>query len=274
MSPVAPASPPPVLALIQPAMHWRLEDNVAALVRALTRARQAGATLCLCPELALTGFHRQIAQEAAPGRVAAGLAQLQATAGQLGLALAVGAPSPAAAGGWHNSLVLIDASGEVAGVIPKNGLTPSEATFFVPGDCRPVVALAGLRVSAVLCREIEDLPQVSAQLAGQGTQLLLWPGLMSPVPDDSADGLPRHVRQAQAMAQALGTTLVQSNWPYSLNTPHADTVLGRSVVIQPDGRLAAQLPANACGMGLWSGGDSAMRWIPCEADDPDLSSDP
>ena len=73
------------------------------------------------------------------------------------LGIAVGAPTFAADGAKFISHLLIDEHGETAATISKRGLTEAEATFFARASSRPLGKLHGLRCSAVICREVEDL---------------------------------------------------------------------------------------------------------------------
>jgi predicted amidohydrolase len=64
----------PRIAIAQIAVHWTTRENVDAMCRALTVAQREGAVLFAFSELAVTGFHREIAREARPDMV--GLALL------------------------------------------------------------------------------------------------------------------------------------------------------------------------------------------------------
>ncbi len=79
MNPQPPSSRAPLrVAIAQPAMYWTTPQNVARIVEALEVAARQGARVCLFPELALTGFHRGIREQALPGVVGPALQQVQA----------------------------------------------------------------------------------------------------------------------------------------------------------------------------------------------------
>jgi predicted amidohydrolase len=80
------------LAIGQIAMHWTTDANVAAIGVATGLAQARGAALCAFSELAVTGFHRQIAREARPESVLPAVRRLQAQAAHLGIAIAAGCP--------------------------------------------------------------------------------------------------------------------------------------------------------------------------------------
>lgn len=258
-----PSSPrPPLrLAIVQPTMHWTGEGNTAETLRWLERAAAQGAQIACFPELAVTGFHRQIAAQAKPELVAKWQLAIQAACQRLNIAAAIGAPSFAAGGGIHNSHLLINAQGRLVAAVPKRGLTAPEATFFTHGDTRPVGHLQGHRCSAVICREVEDLDEVCASLRDTPPQILFWPGLMGPEAGAEDEDPPRHVRQAQQVAIRTGAWLVQANWPMSLNYPELGAKTGRSVVISPAGEIVFTLPQAAVGVAVFTLGEARFDWV-------------
>ena len=54
------------IAIAQIGMHWTTRENMVAIGQALRLGHAQGAALCAFSELAITGFHRQIAREALP----------------------------------------------------------------------------------------------------------------------------------------------------------------------------------------------------------------
>lgn len=250
------------LAIAQIPMHWEIADNVGTMKAAMHAAKAEGACLCAFPELAVTGFHRRIVEHAQPALVAPAVAELQATAARLALAVAFGAPTFGDSGERYNSHLLVEADGSLAAVVPKNGLTDPEATFFARGTTRPVARIGGIDCSAVICREVEDLQDVSRQLQGQGAAVLLWPGQMRPDPAKPVQDPPAHVVQAQALAAELGACVVQSNWPNALNRPEESAGTGRSACISAAGELLFRLPPQGFGTAVFTLGERHFAWIP------------
>lgn len=253
------------MAVVQPRMQWRTGENLATIEWALRRAHAAGAALCSFPELALTGFHRGIVQEADPAIVQPALTAVQALCAELGMAAALGAPTWDGDGGRFNSHLLIDEHGALVATVSKQGLTDPEATFFQRGSERPVARLQGWRCSAVICREVEDHDLVAAQLPLGSADLLFWPGQMRPDPNKPVTDPPQHVQQAQTIARSAGAYVVQSNWPNALNRPEESAHCGHSAVIAPSGELLFRLPEEACGLAVFELGPSNDRhfsWIP------------
>lgn len=243
-------------------MYWTTRENTDRIDATLAVAADQEAQLCLFPELALTGFHRGIREQAQPGIVAEALQRVRAASRARRIACALGAPTFNADGSILNSYLLIDASGEIVNETPKDGLTPAEATFFTRGTARPVASFEGRACATVICREVEDLDAIDAQLAGQQLDLVFWPGLVGPQP--GADDPEAFGSEARALARRLGATVVQSNWPQALNTPEA-TGLGESRVIDAQGNVHVRLPRDEAGVGVFTLGDRALRWTPLPA---------
>jgi omega-amidase len=250
------------LAIAQQCMHWGCDENVAVIVRMLETAAQAGATLCAFPELAITGFHRQIKSQAQPDLVRNALEIVAATCNQLHIAAAVGAPTFGADGRIFNSYLFIDATGKMIGSIAKTGLTPAEATFFARGESRPIFDFCGLRCSAVICREVEDIEQVYTDLPAGRVDLIFWPGMIRPAPDSNLEVAVTAQTQARDIARKTHAFVVQSNWPNSLNYPDESAFAGQSEVIDARGEKLLCLPRSQAGLAVFELGASDYDW--CE----------
>lgn len=254
-----------VVAICQLRMHWTIEENMASVLDAIDLAHSRGARICAFPELAITGFHRQIVALAKPELIAPEINRLRAICARKSIAIAVGAPTFADDGVKFNSHLLIDEFGKMVSTISKAGLTAPEATFFHPGAHRPIGELVGLRCTAVICREVEDHDHVCAQLPHGAVDLILWPGHMRPDPAKPVYDPPEHVVEAQQLARTIGAYVVQANWPNALNRPEESEHAGRSAVIAADGELLFRLPEQAPGVGVFALGARTFEWHPSEA---------
>jgi predicted amidohydrolase len=254
-------TPPPIrIAVCQQRMHWRGEDNTAAIIDALAQASVQGAQVCLFPELAVTGIHRQIAVVARPELVRGWLASISAACARSRIAVSVGAPSFTADGQRHIAQHFFDDAGQLVGSVHKAGLTAPEATFFDPGHQRPTLPLAGRRWSAMICREIDDADAIARQLAADPPDIVVWPGAMRPDPDRPPADPPWHVQDAQAFARRCGAFVVMVNWPNALNRPEESADAGASVVIDPQGRILLTLPQAEAGLGVFDLGAESFQW--------------
>lgn len=241
-------------------MHWTIAENVASAEEAIKRAAALGATLCIFPELSLTGFHRNIRAACIPYQIDAGLSRLRMACQRTAVSAAVGLPT-FQAGRIFNSLAFIDPTGVCAGYVDKNGLTPTEATFFERGTRRATLPLQGARISAVICREIEDIAAVLQQLHPGQPNIVVWPGIMRPDPLGTGLGEP-YVDSARTLARALKAHVVQANWPNSLNYPAEGDQQGASIVLSPDGESLLRLPRAQPGIGVFNLGDRQFDWHP------------
>lgn len=252
------------VAVVQQTMEWTTEGNVAHILASLEIAADEGAQLCLFPELALTGFHRRIREEAKPEIVAPALQRVRAACREAGVASLLGLPTFFDDGSIRNSYAFIAADGELGAAVHKNGLTSAELTFFAAGTDRPVMRFAGRRCSTVMCREIEDVEAISAQLADEPVQLMFWPSIVGhppgavPEPEREVQDL-GYRDSAAAFARRLNTHLVQCNWPHALNTPEM-RYQGESKVYAPDGDILLTLPRDEAGVGVFALGERDYRW--------------
>ena len=253
------AQPPLRIAIAQQAMHWTTAENAACIVASLAVAAEQGASVCVFPELALTGFHRGIREQADPALVGAAMQNVQAACRTQGIACALGVPTFAGDGAVLNSFVFIDARGSIIWTVSKNGLTPAEQTFFKAGAGRPVMRFEGRVCTAVMCREIEDLEAIAAQLAAERVDLIFWPSLVGNPPGtitepERAEQDLGYLRRTGELAQRLDAFVVQSNWPNALNTP-ASTYLGESKAYAPSGEVLLTLPRDEAGVGVFTLGE-------------------
>jgi predicted amidohydrolase len=248
------------IAIAQITMHWTTAENLGAITTAMTLASTHGAELCGFSELAVTGFHRQIAREAKPEVVDPAVQQLRTYAGSLGLGIAVGAPTFANDGIRFNSHLLINERGESSAVVSKRGLTEPEATFFARGSSRPIGLLQGLRCSAVICREVCDLELVAAELPPGTVDMIFVPGALRQDPEKPKTEPPEYVRDIQRLAAATRAHVIQTNWPNALNRPEESVDGGGSCVANPDGELLFRLPSQAPGVAIFRLGARQYDW--------------
>ncbi len=248
------------VAIAQIAMHWTTGENMASIRQAISLAHSRGATICGFSEMAVTGFHRQIAREALPELVGPAICQLQSECARLSVAIAVGAPTFAATGKRFLSHLLINERGELVASVHKQGLTAPEATFFERGFTRPVGTMRGLRCSAVICREVEDLEQVSRELPAGSVDLVFVPGALRQDPEKPRTEPPQYVLNIQRLARATSAYVVQTNWPNALNRPEESVDGGESTVAGPDGEILFRLPKQASGVAVFTLGEPNFEW--------------
>lgn len=250
------------IAIAQINMHWSTSENVVAILRAMALASSRGAKLCGFSELAVTGFHRQIAREATPEHVLPAIRELQSHCAKLSLGIAVGAPTFGADAAKYNSHLLIDERGKTRAIVSKQGLTEPEATFFARGSSRPIAKLQGLSCSAVICREVSDLGLVALELKPGTADVVFVPGALRQDPEKPRTDPPEYVRDIQRLAVATGSYIVQTNWPNALNRPEESVEGGESTVAAPNGEIMFRLPRQASGVGIFNLGEQHFEWHP------------
>jgi omega-amidase len=248
------------IAIAQPTMYWTTEENAGHILNSLAIAASQHAHVCVFPELAITGFHRQIKREATAEIVSHALARVRATCKTLRIAAVIGAPTFKDAH-IFNSALFIDENGNDQAAIEKIGITSVEATFFARGTQRAVAELRGFRCTAILCREVHDLDDLKTQIQPHSVDLIFWPGIMRPDPQKT-DQTEDHICDASTLAQHTNAYVVQSNWPMSLNYPEETNESGHSVVISPNGDTLFRLPKAQAGIGVFNLGDRRYDWIP------------
>lgn len=222
-----------------------------ATVGAIEAAADARAELVVLPELAACGYRLDPAHLAAHAEPADGsgavLTRWRAAARHHGVAVVGGFAEALEAGDVANSVVVLDAGGEVAGVYRKLHLFGAERDLFRPGDLGlPLFDLAGTCVGVLVCYDLR-FPEAARILALRGAEVLC-------VPTAWVAGFDRRPPTGERIPHVDGV-VVQANLD-QVFIACADQVgeegdlrfLGRSVVVDPYGEvvggpLAADAPA-------------------------------
>ena len=247
---LAPGSVPLRVAIAQ--MHPRLGDlegNLALHRDWIGRAREAGASLLVFPELSLTGYAvRDLAPSLALPAKGGPLQSLAKEAG--GMTVAVGALVEDRAGPPANAGVILE-RGRVAFVhrkvyLPTHGMF-EEARYLSPGDrfrvhrSKPL----GMNLGVLVCRDLWHLSSAVA-LSWRGMDLLV--GMSASPGRDLSEGRPggdgfgsRHMLRLldESYARCLGAFVVHAN---RVGTEEGVTFSGGSEVRDPTGRLVAEGP--------------------------------
>ena len=142
-------------------------------VERIRTAVESGTDLDLIafPELYLSGYDLEAASRVAIEADDEPIRNLRELARATGTALVVGFAERRRER-LFNSLALIDERGELAGVYRKTHLFGPEEGVFDAGDELVVTELAGLRVGALICFDME-FPETARSLARAGAQLLV-----------------------------------------------------------------------------------------------------
>ncbi len=152
-----------------------LAANKAASIAAITGAAAAGADVIVLPELAISGYDYDDADQAAASAIEGDDEIFGEWSRAARGAVVVGGFSERGnAGMLYNSAVLLDGTG-VRALYRKTHLWDDEALYFKPGDAPPpVVDTAAGRIGVVICYDLE-FPEMTRALAARGAELLAVP---------------------------------------------------------------------------------------------------
>ena len=171
--------------------------NLARHATWLARAAQAGAAVCVFPEMSLSGYADPAAMpEAVKPLDSPEVAAFVALTATVPVATTAGLITPNPAGRPFITQILA-AGGRLLGAYRKVQVVDEEAAWFAPGYERPVFALplrdgGTLPCALAVCAD-SDRPDLFASYAAQGVRLILHP---------SAPGL--YGRRTDAAAWAAG----------------------------------------------------------------------
>ena len=217
-----------------------VDAAVRRIDEAAAEAAGAGSDLLVTPECSVTGYDlpREAAERVAvdpDGETARALADV---ARRRGIAIAWGAIARARGRDALVNLVrLVGADGATRLDCVKTHLWAElDRALFVAGEAlAPVVEVAGVRVGALICYDVE-FPETVRALALAGAELVICPtALMRPfafVPESVVPVRAYENRTFVAYANYCGA--------------ERDTVYeGRSCIVGPDGETLARAPADA-----------------------------
>jgi N-carbamoylputrescine amidase len=179
------------LGVVQMAMSDDVEANVATAMRLVREAAGRGATVVLLPEL-FEGYYWPQAQRerfferAHPVEGHPFIGRFQALARELNVVLPLSFFEQAGHA-YYNSLVMVDATGEVLGLYRKSHIPDGpgymEKYYFAPGDTgfRAFATRSGT-IGAAICWD-QWYPEAARAMALQGAEVLLYPTAIGSEPD-------------------------------------------------------------------------------------------
>jgi NAD+ synthase (glutamine-hydrolysing) len=211
-----------------------IEGNARLIAEWLGRAQEAGASLVVFPELAITGYppedlllkpHFLDAARAALDDLASGVEGIVAVVGFPERALAV-----------HNSAAVL-ADGRVAAVyrkilLPNYGVF-DERRYFEPGESPALIQVGGVAVGLTICEDIWFAGPPAATEAAAGAQLIVNP---SASPYHRGKGMSRE-RIVADRARETGAVFALCNTVGGQDELVFD---GHSVVVGPSGETLAR----------------------------------
>lgn len=161
--------------LVQMYCAWGdIPGNLSRIEEFAVRAAQDKADWILFPELTIQGIFKSPEvfglSETIDGPSVSHVARL---ARRLGLAIGVGL-SERAPGKPLNAYILIERSGEVAGVYRKNRIPKLEVPFWQGHDARPLLSFSAQQVGVSICWDNTD-PEIPGGYARSGARIVIMP---------------------------------------------------------------------------------------------------
>ena len=171
------------VALAQRASQHDRDSNMDALLADIRAAASAGAELILLPELHNSDYFCQLEEtanfdlaEPVPGPSTARLATVAA---ETGIVIIASLFEKRAAGLYHNTAVVLDSDGSIAGKYRKMHIPDDpgyyEKFYFTPGDLgfRPIETSLG-KLGVLVCWD-QWYPEAARLMALAGAELLVYP---------------------------------------------------------------------------------------------------
>jgi N-carbamoylputrescine amidase len=209
--------------VVQHACGERRGDNLAASERGIRDAAAGGAEVVLLPELHTLRYFCQTEDvkafdlaEPVPGPTTRALGEL---ARALGVVIVGSVFERRAPGLHHNAAVVLDRSGDIAGLYRKMHVPDDpgfqEKFYFAPGDrgFTPIDTTAG-RLGVLVCWD-QWYPEAARLMALAGARVLLFPSAIGWSPGDDAAERQRQreawITMQRAHAIANGLHVVAAN---------------------------------------------------------------
>jgi NAD+ synthase len=214
-----------------------IAGNIAKARAAWAAGRDAGADMVALTEMFVTGYQTQdlILK---PAFVSAAMAAVEGLAADCADGPALGIGGPMRSGGLLYNAYFILQGGKVSARVLKHHL-PNDAVFdekrvFSSADVHGPYVVNGVRIGTPICEDAWH-PDVAETLAETGAEILLIP-----------NGSPYHRGKPNLRLNLMVSRVVETGLPLvylNMVGGQDDQVFdGSSMVLNPGGRLAAQLP--------------------------------
>jgi len=191
------------LGLVQQACGDNRQENLDRSIAGIRQAAAQGAGLVVLQELHTSRYFCQIEDsnqfdlaETVPGP---STEQLGAISAELGIVLVVSLFEKRAAGLYHNTAVVLEKNGSIAGCYRKMHIPDDpgyyEKFYFTPGDLgfAPIATSVG-KLGVLVCWD-QWYPEAARLMALAGAEILIYPTAIGWDPADTAD---EQVRQLDA----------------------------------------------------------------------------
>lgn len=243
-------------ALIQQSCSSDYQQNLSKTVQLIENAKQNGAELVLLQELHTNLYFCQEEKtnffdlaETIPGPTTHLLSNV---AKKLEIVIVASIFEKRAKGLFHNTAVVIEKNGEIAGIYRKMHIPDDpgfyEKFYFTPGDLgfKPIATSVG-NLGVLVCWD-QWFPEAARLMALAGADLLLYPTAIGWDPTDTQEEKARQldawftVQRGHAIANGL-PVLVSNRIGFEKNPDHSEKGIqfwGTSFVAGPQGEIIAK----------------------------------
>ena len=255
------------VAVIQQSNSADLDANLARTETLVRDAAQQGARLVLLQELHRSLYFCQTEDtdafdlaESIPGPSTERLGRLAA---ELGIVLVASLFEKRAAGLYHNTAVVLETDGSIAGTYRKMHIPDDpgffEKFYFTPGDAERLDGESGFtpidtsvgKLGLLVCWD-QWYPEAARLMALAGADVLLYPTAIGWDPADDDDEKQRQrdawitIQRAHAIANGVPVLVANRTGFEASPDPQANGVQfwGNSFVTGPQGEFLGQLDAN------------------------------
>ncbi|HEX5724362.1 MAG TPA: carbon-nitrogen hydrolase family protein [Longimicrobiaceae bacterium] len=231
-----------IIGLATPRVASSLDEGLEKIERLLTEASVRGAEIVCFPEAYLPGLRGQDfdvfpfgrAEQERALQAVSRLARTYAVATILGMERITEA-------GRQIAAFVVDARGELQGYQAKTQLDPTEDRFYVPGHCRRLFEINGVRFGVAICHEGWRYPETVRWAAVRGAKIVFHPhhaGSDREGVRPTQWGAPGGAYYEKAMMmRSIENTIYFASVNYALRFQEAATSL-----IAPSGECQAYLP--------------------------------
>ena len=249
------------IGIVQQANSASKDDNRTRLSRSIRLLAEQGADLVVLEELHDTLYFCQTEDTrnfdlAVIVPQSPDIEYYRKLAGELRVVIVGSFFEKRAPGLYHNTAVVFDSDGTVAGIYRKMHIPDDpgfyEKFYFAPGDCgfRPIRTRIGI-LGVMVCWD-QWFPEAARLMALAGAQILIYPTAIGFDPRDAADERQRQLQAWQTVqrghAVANGLPVVTANRVGHEADPSGSTAgidfWGSSFVAGPQGELLLQAPSN------------------------------
>ncbi|MDH5435386.1 MAG: carbon-nitrogen hydrolase [Gammaproteobacteria bacterium] len=247
--------------LVQQTCTASREDNLARTVTGIREAVSKGAKLVVCQELHTSLYFCQTEDttsfdlaETIPGPTTNELGKL---AKELGIVIVASLFEHRAARVYHNTAVVLDTNGEIAGKYRKMHIPEDpgyyEKFYFTPGDLgfKPVQTSLG-KIGVLVCWD-QWFPEAARLMALAGADMLVYPTAIGWVPEDDANEKQRQlnawqtIQRAHAIANGIPVIVCNRTGHETDPSGHSSGIdfWGNSFVAGPQGEFLIQADAKS-----------------------------